>query len=184
MRSAPREPGSLAEPVSAPDSTAFERRFQSFAERLTACASLCLARKRAEIHIPGRMSAISEIHQTRIIIMTPLITTLDPATASLHTTTILAREGFTCSLLTLAPGDETPRREAHQIEEHILFVIEGGATVRYGDTNTILGKDQALLIRKGEQHVIAAQPGGWTKLLRVDIPPRQIVTPQIITPGQ
>lgn len=116
--------------------------------------------------------------------MTPSITTLDPVTAPLRTATILAREGFTCSLLTLAPGDETPRREADRIEEHILFVIEGGATVRYGDTNTILGKEQAVLIRKGEQHVVAAQPGGSTRILRVDIPPRRIVTPQIITPEQ
>ena len=116
--------------------------------------------------------------------MTSSITALDPVTSPLNPKTILAKEGFTCSLLTLAPGDETPRRNADQIEEHLLFVIEGEATVRYGDVNTMLGQDQALLIRKGEQHVIAAQPGGWTRILRVDIPPRQIVTPQIITPGQ
>jgi hypothetical protein len=45
----------------------------------------------------------------------------------------------------------------------------------------MLAKDQALLIRKGEEHVIAGNPDGWTKILRVDVPPRQIVTPQIIT---
>ena len=112
------------------------------------------------------------------------LTTLDPVTTSFTTKTILAKEGFACSLLALAPGEETPRRDADQIEDHLLFVIEGEATVRYGDVNTMLGKDQALLIRKGEEHVIGASPGGWTKILRVDIPPRQIVTPQIITPGQ
>lgn len=116
--------------------------------------------------------------------MTSSLTTLDPVTTSLTTKTVLAKEGFACSLLTLAPGEETPRREADQIEDRLLFVIEGEATVRYGDGNTMLGKDQAVLIRKGEQHIIATSPGGWTRLLRVDIPPRQIVTPHIITPGR
>lgn len=116
--------------------------------------------------------------------MTSSLTTLDPVTTSLTAKTILAKEGFACSLLTLAPGDETPRREVDQIEDHLLFVIEGDATVRYSDVNMVVGKDQAVLIRKGEKHVIAASPGGWTKILRVDVPPRQIVTPQIITLGQ
>lgn len=137
---------------------------------------------RASAETPGHPSANQKLHSR--IIMTPQITTLDPITTPLNTKTILAKEGFTCSLLTLAPGDETPRREADQIEDHLLFVIEGEATIRYGDVNTMLGKDQAVLIRRGEQHIIAASPGGWTKILRVDIPPRQIVTPQIITPGQ
>ena len=113
--------------------------------------------------------------------MTPQITTLDPVSVPLNTKTILAREGFTCSLLTLAPGDEMPRREANQIEDHVLFVTEGEATVRLGDVNTILGKDQALLIRQGQEYAIAAHPGGWAKILRIDVPPRQTVTPQIIT---
>ena len=37
--------------------------------------------------------------------MTSPITTLDPVTTSLTTKTILAKEGFACSLLTLAPGE-------------------------------------------------------------------------------
>jgi mannose-6-phosphate isomerase-like protein (cupin superfamily) len=113
--------------------------------------------------------------------MNSQITTLDPVTPSLHSRTILAREGYTCSLLTLAPGDETPRREANEVEEHLLFVVEGEVTIRFAELNTIVGQDQALLVRKGEGHVIAAQPGGWTKILRIDIPPRQIVVPQLIT---
>jgi mannose-6-phosphate isomerase-like protein (cupin superfamily) len=112
--------------------------------------------------------------------MTSLLTTLEPVTTPINPKTIIAKEGFTCSLLTLAPGDEMSRHEPNQIAEHLLFVIEGGATICLGDVNTMLGKDQALLIRKGEAHVIAALPGGGAKILRVDIPPRQIVTPQII----
>ena len=112
--------------------------------------------------------------------MTSPITTLDPVNTSLNIKTILAQEGFTCSLLTLAPGDETPRRESNQSDDHILFVIEGEATVRFQEVNTMLAKDRALLVRKGEDYIISGNPVGWTKILRVDVPPRQTVTPQII----
>jgi quercetin dioxygenase-like cupin family protein len=81
----------------------------------------------------------------------------------------------------LAPGDERPSREADQIEEHLLYVVDGSATIRFDDLNTILNKDEALLIPRGKQHVIAAHPGAWAKLLRVDVPPRQVVVPQIIS---
>ncbi len=113
--------------------------------------------------------------------MNPQITTLDPVNRPLHAKTLLAQDGFTCSLLTLAPGDETARPEADAVEQHLLFVVEGEAVVRLGEVNTILSKDEALLIPKGKAHAIAAQPGGWAKLLRVDVPPRQIVTPQILS---
>jgi mannose-6-phosphate isomerase-like protein (cupin superfamily) len=114
------------------------------------------------------------------IIMTPQIMTLDPVTTPINVKTILAKEGFACSLLTLAPGDEKAPRDTNQMEDHVLFVIEGEATVRQGEVNTILAKDQALLVRQGEEYVITAPPGGWAKILRVDVPPRQIVTPQIL----
>lgn len=113
--------------------------------------------------------------------MTSQITTLDPVTTHLQAKTLLAKSGFTCSLLTLAPGDETPRRGADETGEHLLFVVEGEATVRKGGVNTILARDQALLILAGEEHVVAAPAWGGTKILRVEVPPRQIVTPQIIT---
>ena len=113
--------------------------------------------------------------------MNPQITTLEPVTSAINSKTILSKEGFNCSIIMLAPGDETPRREADQVGEHILFVIEGDATVRFDDVNTILSKDEALLIPKGREHVIAAHPGAWAKLLRVDVPPRQVVVPQILS---
>jgi uncharacterized cupin superfamily protein len=113
--------------------------------------------------------------------MNPQLTTLDPVTTATHTKTILSKEGFSCSLIMLAPGDETPRREANQVEDQILFVVEGDATVRFDDVNTILGKDEALLIQKGKAHVVAAHPGAWAKLLRIDVPPRQVVVPQILS---
>ena len=88
----------------------------------------------------------------------PLIT-LEPTKTLINSKTILSKNGFTCSLLTLAPGDETPPRETDQVEEHILYIVEGTATVRFEDLNTILNKDEALLIPPGKRHVIAAHPG-------------------------
>ena len=108
------------------------------------------------------------------------ITTLQPITTPVAPRTILSRDGFTCSLLTLAPGDETPRGDASHVEEHVLYVAEGAAVVRFDDMNTMLKKDDALLVPHGKPHVIAAQPDGWAKLLRVAVPPRQVVVPQII----
>lgn len=108
------------------------------------------------------------------------ITTLDPVTSAAQAKTILAKEGVRCSLITLAPDEETPLREVRDVEKHILFVVDGEATVRLGHVNTMLAKDAALLIAKGKAHLIAAGASG-AKLLRVDIPPRQVVTPQILT---
>ena len=111
--------------------------------------------------------------------MNSQITTLDPVTSAANTKSILSKDGFTCSILMLEPGNETPKREASNVEEHILFVVDGDVTVRFDDVNTMLGKDEALLIPKGREHVIAAHPGAWAKILRIDVPPRQIITPPL-----
>lgn len=111
--------------------------------------------------------------------MNPQLTTLDPVTTPTSTKTILNKEGFQCSLIMLAPGDQTPLREAREVEEHVLFLVDGEATVRSGDVNTMLNKDEALLIPKGKAYSIAAGAAGWAKILQVDVPPRQVVTAPI-----
>jgi mannose-6-phosphate isomerase-like protein (cupin superfamily) len=113
--------------------------------------------------------------------MTPQITTLDPVTTPIHVKTILSKNGFTCSLLELEAGNETPWREAHEVEDHVIYLVAGEATVRFGDVNTILDRDEALLIPKGRAHAIAAAASGPARILRVEVPPRQIVTPQILS---
>jgi mannose-6-phosphate isomerase-like protein (cupin superfamily) len=113
--------------------------------------------------------------------MNPQITSLDPVTSPPNAKSILAKDGFTCSLIMLAPGDEMPRHEASNVEEHILFIVEGDATVRFDHVNTMLSKDEALLIPKGKEHVITAHPGAWAKILRIDVPPRQIITPPLVS---
>lgn len=108
--------------------------------------------------------------------MTPEIVTLDPITTaatSSATKTILSRYGYTCTLLTLAPGDETPRRLPREVEEHLLFVISGQVTVRSAGINTVLNPETALLIPAGREHSIAASPAGEARLLRIETPARQ-----------
>lgn len=113
--------------------------------------------------------------------MNPQLTPLDPITSPSYTKSILATDGFHCSVITLSPGDETPLREAQDVEESVLFVIEGEPTIRFGALNTMLKKDGALLIHKGRPHVIAAGPNARAKILRVDVPPRQVVSPHVLT---
>src|SRR5687768_522239 len=114
-------------------------------------------------------------------IMNPQVITLEPTTTPTNSRTILSKNGFTCSLIMLAPGEETPPRETDQVEEHVLYIVEGMATVRFEELNTILNKDEALLIPRDKQHVIAAHPETSAKLLRVDVPPREVVVPQIVS---
>lgn len=113
--------------------------------------------------------------------MIPSLITLDPATTPSSTKTILTQDGFQCFLNVLPPGAATSLREAHDVEEHILFVIDGAVTIRFGELNTILAKDAALLIPKGTTHLITASASEGAKVLQVEVPARRIVTPQIIT---
>lgn len=112
--------------------------------------------------------------------MNSSITTLDPINTATHAKAILSHDGFRCTLFTLAPGDELSR-PAEEVDEHVLFVVDGEVTLRIGKVNTILAKEQAHHIAKGQHHAIAAHASGWAKVLRVDVPPRQVVTPQILT---
>jgi mannose-6-phosphate isomerase-like protein (cupin superfamily) len=108
------------------------------------------------------------------------ITTLNPPVPSGLTKKILSKHGFNCSLIILNRDEETARADSANIAEHIVFVVEGEATVRFGDVNTIVNKDEALLIPKGKEYALVALHG-WAKVLRVEVPPREVITPQIIT---
>lgn len=54
-------------------------------------------------------------------------------------------------------------------------------TVRFDTVNTILTKGKAMLIPKGKQHVIAGNPGVGAKLLRTEVPPKEVVVPPLIS---
>lgn len=114
--------------------------------------------------------------------MNSLVTILPPPAAAFSRTPILNKNGFSCSLLTLAPGAEIFVSETPEAEEQILFVVEGEAAIRLGnDVTTMLAKDSALLVPGGRQPEIAANSGSWTKLLRVRVPARRMAEPEIVT---
>ena len=113
--------------------------------------------------------------------MNPPLTTLDPVPTPAHAKTILSQDGFKCSLLTLAPGAEMPRADSEHSNEQVLFVVEGEVTIQFDTVNTILTKNKALLIPKGKSHTITANPGREAKLLRTEIPPREVVMPPLVS---
>lgn len=115
--------------------------------------------------------------------MIPEITTLAPAPSTAQTKTILVKDQITGSLVWLESEDAILHGEARQVADHILYVAEGQVTVRIGDISTVLSQDQALFVPNRTAHTIAARPGVRAKLLRLEIPPRQQIVPQLITPG-
>jgi glyoxylate utilization-related uncharacterized protein len=96
---------------------------------------------------------------------------------------ILAQDDLECSILTVAPGGQTPCLAAHWTQEHVLFVIEGAAVVQVGDVGVHIRHDDALYIAAGRDATITAD-SAWLKLLRVDFTRRTIVEPPIFAaPG-
>jgi mannose-6-phosphate isomerase-like protein (cupin superfamily) len=109
--------------------------------------------------------------------MNPEITTLDPIVSSTVARNLLSREGVSCSLVTLAPGDETPFTDSSSSPEQLLFVVQGRITVRFGGVNTIVNQEEAYLLPAGRPYSLAADRAGDARVLRVELPPRQVVAP-------
>lgn len=112
--------------------------------------------------------------------MNPAITTLEPVPAAALVKTILARDGVTCSLLDLAPGEEVPAATAPLPGTQILFVLDGGVTVRDGAINTVLNREEALNLDATRPSTLVANAPGHAKLLRIDLPARP-ASPPIVT---
>ena len=110
--------------------------------------------------------------------MNPLVT-LEPPTHSTLQRTILAQDGIAATVLAFAPGDETA--PAANPEPQLLFVIDGEITVRSGELNTMLHKENALLLSPGQEYAIQVQAGSQAKLLRVTLPARPANEPVLHT---
>lgn len=95
--------------------------------------------------------------------------------------TVLAKDTLVCTLLALAPGEETATAEGQATREQMLYVAEGAVTVRIGDLNYLLHREEALHVPAGKEHAILAHASGWAKLLRVEFTPREIVSHPIYT---
>lgn len=109
----------------------------------------------------------------------PLITELP--THSTLTKTVLSENGIHGAVIMVGPAEEVAPLPEREIPERILFVAEGEVTVHVGELYYILKKDEALRVAKGGEHTIVGAPGGWSRILRIDLPPQQIVTEQILT---
>lgn len=114
--------------------------------------------------------------------MNPEITILDPVISNAPARNILARDGINCTLLAVAPGDETASTVVSTMAEQLLFVAEGQVTVRGGAVNTVVNRDEAFLVSPGRAYTLAASAGGWARVLRVDLPTRR-VAPAITYPN-
>ncbi|MDX2186447.1 MAG: hypothetical protein SFV32_05915 [Opitutaceae bacterium] len=111
--------------------------------------------------------------------MNPTLTSVEPASSTVQQNLVLEKEGYACTLLSVNPGDENPESHSTDLSDRLLFVIEGEVTVSQGEVNTVLVKDQALLIPKGRTFSVSTR--NWAKVLRVDVPPRAVIVPQILT---
>lgn len=116
-----------------------------------------------------------------VLIMNPGLTTLEPPAPHLSKNEILSKSGYRCTLVTLSPGDEIRRTEPEEVEEHIVFVADGEATLHSDGITTVLNKDDAILINRGRAHVLRASPGHRAKLLLVEAPARQPLVPPLVS---
>ena len=114
--------------------------------------------------------------------MNSSLTTLERFASSLNVSPILAQRGFCCTLLTLEPDTETALPGRPAADDQLLFVIDGDIAVHTDGLTTIVNRGGAYLLPSGRSPVISARSGAPTRVLRVEIPPRQFITPQIITP--
>ena len=113
-------------------------------------------------------------------------TTANPAEKPAHLSRrILAKEGIECSILALAPGEQISCAEAFPHQEHVLFVLEGGLIATLGDVTLLATKDDAVHIPAGRAHTITGDPAKWSRLLRIDLTPREIPAPPLFRfPGE
>lgn len=104
--------------------------------------------------------------------------TINPATQSSRV--VLSENGLECSIMSLAPGEETSCIETPPLHDHLIFVIEGAASVTMDRVTCLLKRNEALRLPADREHHISAA-GDWARLLRVDFPPREKATPPLYT---
>jgi uncharacterized cupin superfamily protein len=106
---------------------------------------------------------------------------LERPASVLTTTAVLAQNGITCTLLTLEPGTESALPAARSTGEQLLFVVDGDIALQAEAVTTIVNRGDAFLLAPGATPVVSARVGTPARVLRVEIPPREAATPQIIT---
>ena len=114
--------------------------------------------------------------------MNPLITTLEPTPPAVTSQDVLKSDSYHGSILTLTPHGQISD-ETDAVNDRIYIVLDGTILVSTSGVNTYLNRDAALLVPKGKQHRLTAESDNPTRVLRLDIPPRQVTAPPIVTFG-
>jgi redox-sensitive bicupin YhaK (pirin superfamily) len=114
--------------------------------------------------------------------MNSLLTVLEPTPSVLTTTAVLAQQGFTCTLLTLEAGAESDLPSSRSADRELLYVIDGDIAIHADGITTIVNRGAAFLLAPDKPAALTARAGQPARVLRVEIPPREVLTPQIITP--
>lgn len=107
--------------------------------------------------------------------------TLEPPAHATNIRSILSKDGYAGALVTLAPGEELRVEPSARGVETLVFVVDGGVVVRCGKLNTMLATNEAHLLPKENDCVIEAVEHRPAKLLRIDVPPRQVVDAPLYT---
>jgi glyoxylate utilization-related uncharacterized protein len=114
--------------------------------------------------------------------MNSVLQTLEQPSSPLQSIPVLAQNGFNCTLITLDAHGESVLPASHSPDEQLLFVLEGDLAIQTDGLTTLLSRDAATLLAPGKQAVLSSPTGMPVRVLRVEVPPRRIITPQIITP--
>lgn len=114
--------------------------------------------------------------------MNSTLSTLSRPKPHLKSSSVLNQNGYTGTLLTLEPGSASLLSVNRAGNEQLLFVIEGGITISIENVTTVINRDQVSLVAPGRAPVMA-NPGATTaRVMRMEIPARQVVAPLLITP--
>ncbi len=112
--------------------------------------------------------------------MNPLITTLEPSPPAFTAQEILASGGYHGTVLTFNPGGGIPD-ETDSVNDRIYVGCDGTVMINSAGVSTYLHPQTALLVPKGNAHSLQEKSSQSAKILRLDIPPRQVTTAPLVT---
>lgn len=101
--------------------------------------------------------------------MNPILETPKPVSSHASIKEVLSRHGVTASLIAIDPSSLFPGEGGSTVHQDMLFLIDGEATVGINEVNTILQKEDALLVPAGAAYTVSTGAAA-TKMLKVVIP--------------
>lgn len=96
---------------------------------------------------------------------------------------ILAKDGYGCTLISLGESDSLAFGPEQTRQDHILFVAEGALCVEGDSLTSMLNRHDALHIVRGKEVRLRNAGVASSLVLRVDIPPPPERAPLYTFPG-